>query len=294
MQSPHGSGEATILLASVYLCIFMFRPLRPLPPFVPCQANSLLTFLKGHGALVHHVRPETLLPKADFVRVSTARPGRYGAPFGGKVLEFLTPVDTMKKKKRLERQHAALSRAAWTDILLQIIKVYVLGRINLKSFLKLPGMEPLAAAQEEEEQDPLGRRKAKAVTDPSLSNSNLYSVGEAVMLRWLSYHYNKIFPETPRVVVDFDRDLRDGTVLYALLLSHQPHLADEGRPLDGFHLLPVTSKEYIANAEKLLAAMEFMHIPTPFSAEELIGSGPLLGDNVGVRGAAKQECDGGR
>jgi hypothetical protein len=84
--------------------------------------------------------------------------------------------------------------------------------------------------------------------DALLTSSNFMNVSECLLLRWLSYHHNKVTLGPARRVVDFDRDLRDGTVLAGLILSHCPYLGDSGQPLCGIVWLPKSEDDYVANA----------------------------------------------
>jgi hypothetical protein len=74
--------------------------------------------------------------------------------------------------------------------------------------------------------------------DAALLGSNLHSQAEAVLLRWLSHHYNRINNGSAsasggdRRLIDFDADLADGTVFLSALLSHTPDLGAAGHALD--------------------------------------------------------------
>ena len=72
-------------------------------------------------------------------------------------------------------------------------------------------------------------KEAQQRADPALVGSNIYSVAEGVLLKWLTYHYTAMAPAKPKRVINFDADLRDGTVFGALLQSHVPVLATQGR-----------------------------------------------------------------
>ena len=54
------------------------------------------------------------------------------------------------------------------------------------------------------------KRKRKPRADPALSGSNMYSVSEGVLLKWLTYHYAAMAPPKPKRITNFDKDLRDG------------------------------------------------------------------------------------
>lgn len=94
----------------------------------------------------------------------------------------------------------------------------------------------------------LAKLKAKMLApDSLLTSSNFMGVSECLLLRWVSYHHNKVTLGPARRVVDFDRDLRDGTVLAGLILSHCPFFGDAGQALSTIVWVPKTEDEYTAN-----------------------------------------------
>ena len=72
-----------------------------------------------------------------------------------------------------------------------------------KSFKGLPGLPP-----------------TQTNVEAHMSKSNVYSVPEAILLKWLTYHYCLINPMHPKVITNFDADLQDGLVFAALIKSH--------------------------------------------------------------------------
>ena len=121
-----------------------------------------------------------------------------------------------KERKAAEREHRARHAQAWLDVLLQTIRTLVLSRITPKSFKTLPGLPAEAAAN-------------AAKDAPLLGGSNIYSVPEQLLLRWLEAHWRKVNPLTfdkpdkqpgdvSRVAV-YDKELRDGHALAAAILS---------------------------------------------------------------------------
>lgn len=61
------------------------------------------------------------------------------------------------------------------NVLLQSVRVFMLSRVTLGNMRSLPGVEG-----------------TDLPGDPTLATSNVYSVHEGVLLKWLSYHYNKV------------------------------------------------------------------------------------------------------
>lgn len=186
------------------------------------QYAALLLFLVERGALLNTVRPEQLLSKhhyvkmreqqADFVSTRAARDARHA---------------------KWDESHAATSLDAWLSVLLQAIRIFSLARITPKTFASLPGVlipKPPRAAPGEDAH-PHGS------ADPELAGSNVYSVGECVVLKWLGYHaalgagngagLSKRFHT-------FAAPFSDGTGLCAVLASNAPTLCETGGALNGF------------------------------------------------------------
>ena len=92
-----------------------------------------------------------------------------------------------------------MSRDAWVTLLLQGVRIFVLARVTPKSFGSLPGvLLPVArAAKGKDGKD----GPAKPATDPELVDSNVYSVSEGIVLKWLGYHVNATTPASalPRI-----------------------------------------------------------------------------------------------
>lgn len=57
----------------------------------------------------------------------------------------------------------------------QVLRVFVLARVTVKSLKSLPGMEA-----------------CQLPPDSALQNSNVYSTAEAVLLAWMTAHYYKV------------------------------------------------------------------------------------------------------
>jgi hypothetical protein len=57
-----------------------------------------------------------------------------------------------------------------------------------------------------------------------MTKSNIYSVPESILLKWMTYHYRKVNPMHPKIITNFDADLQDGTIVGALLSSHYGNL----------------------------------------------------------------------
>ncbi|NXQ05445.1 CFA47 protein, partial [Vidua macroura] len=179
------------------------------------QHSELLAFLKSKGAYLSHVMPEFLLAPEDYeiwTEVNTGlRVGsmRSSGKLSGRRIFVLD-----------SRTFETMSKRAWTDVLLQMYKVFVLPRVSsrvvpdpssLESLQNMPGIKP----------EPLC--------------SNIYSRYERTILIWLNKHYEKnrkiVWKDSQRGgippmrwVVNFDKDLLDGLVLAAQMAAYCPYL----------------------------------------------------------------------
>ena len=143
----------------------------------------------------------------------------------------MTPGQQLTRKKELEREWKRASAPAWASILYQVVKCYILNRVTPAHYAQLPGVDQsrptlgvsegttpptTAGGSDGAAAKPKPKRRRRQRADPALAGSNVYSVSEGILLKWLTYHFTAMAPPQPRRIVNFDRDLRDGAVLCAL------------------------------------------------------------------------------
>ncbi|NWZ28979.1 CFA47 protein, partial [Asarcornis scutulata] len=183
------------------------------------QHSTFLDFLKSQGACLPHVMPEFLLEPGDYKRwievqtrlkvVLKKGDGKNSDVFSNEHLFILE-----------DSVFETISKQAWTDVLLQVYKVFVLPRVSL-----LKTTDPFSL------ENVLNMPRIKS--EPLYSN--IYSPYERIILTWLNKHYEKNRKivwkdgqkgEVPpmRWIVNFDRDLLDGLVLAAQLAAYCPYL----------------------------------------------------------------------
>ncbi|CAD7959898.1 unnamed protein product [Amoebophrya sp. A25] len=222
--------------------------------------EKALNFCKQHGCLLSMVRPEYLLSQDLYVRyvqLTTAKSG-------GTV-----------SKRQLEKNFVSISLEAWTNFVMQVVKVFLLNRVTPKSFRKdLPGMMP----DDEDEQPEEGASKMKIPIElqtcldvRGMADSNIYSVSESILLRWLNYHYwkcnkeEKRFP--PRVIRNFDSDLQDMTVFGMVLWSHAPFIAERLRPMK---YPPANAIQLATNGNCVLQALQDLQLQYPLTKDDIL------------------------
>lgn len=150
------------------------------------QYEELLNFLKVNGAHLNTVRPEYLLNPADY----------------SKYLK-MNPKEENWKQKSVERFFMQVSAESWITIFYQILRIYYLNRVTPKNLKTLPGMP-----------------SSETSVETAMTKSNVYSVSETILLKWMQFHYNQMNQLHPKTLINFDHDLRDGTVFAALIRSH--------------------------------------------------------------------------
>ena len=77
------------------------------------------------------------------------------------------------KQKTVDRVFEYLSKESWITVFYQILRIYFLNRVTPKNFKTLPGV-------------PIN----ESTVDQPMSKSNIYSVSESILLKWMNYHYN--------------------------------------------------------------------------------------------------------
>jgi hypothetical protein len=157
------------------------------------QYEDVLTYLKTHGALLNTVRPEYLLNMQDYIRYLQMRPNNYTATL---------------RQKQIELRWQYLSADSWITIINQIIKIFIVNRITPKSLKGIAGVEA-----------------ERCNVDPSMYRSNIYTVSETILLKWVTYHFIKLNPMNVKTkkFYNFDTDFIDGNAFAFLIQSHCKH-----------------------------------------------------------------------
>ena len=116
----------------------------------------------------------------------------------------------------LERHFEFISREAWTLLLLQIFRVFLVERISGRQI-----RASLPTASDEGE-----AANASAAMDllNTSNTSRIYSNSEAMLMKWVAFHYNRLTKRYARIN-NFEDSFRDGVYLACLLRSHIPHAA---------------------------------------------------------------------
>ncbi|XP_070567350.1 cilia- and flagella-associated protein 47-like [Ptychodera flava] len=232
------------------------------------QHSTLLTFLRGQGASVAFIKPEYLLGPKDYRRwvklqehiksQKRERESRQKAKIEIEVTESVLD----------EALFESVSKRAWTDLILQILKVLLLARITPRQFRTMPSPGSVALP----------------TINPNPTCSNVYSVGERILLSWLNHHYEQqrhvIWKDCgkggvppSRWIVNFDFDLLDGLVLAAVLAAHIPFLAKSH--LDEMYTFPNTAEQCLHNTLKVVSAFKCIGLDYDIQAIDITDPNPV-------------------
>ena len=161
------------------------------------QYFQLIRFLQECGACLNTVFPEYLL---DFNMYK-----RYIALDKNRAIILDSKWD---KTKSLPLQWKYYHRESWVLLVYQILKIFYLSRINIKS---------LSLALKH-----LPNEIQKKYLNNKFPQSNIYSTPEFILLRWLNACYEYINPNNPKDIYNFSSDFSDSSSLTALILSYFP------------------------------------------------------------------------
>lgn len=216
--------------------------------------DKIITYLKGTGALLNGVYPEFLVDEQDYHRLlrdkmAKVQSGEWSVVDGDRLQHWIALYEDRDRFRDV-------SASAWRAVLMQTIRIFVLNRITPKQFSTVPNCGDLAV---------------NSATDASIAGSNVFSVAESIILKWMTHHRARVFPGAARVC-DFDDDLRDGTVLYGLLVSHWPNLSQFSQDMK---FVPETREDIVANHEVVLDMLRYVQLSyDDVTADELARSSP--------------------
>ena len=172
--------------------------------------DAALAFLRAHGGMLAHCKPELLLPLEEYLKLLAGN----GPPLGRKERSAIRKRPPRAPPGGVARR--ALSAAAYLR----------LGRVTPRVQGRAARCRAAASGGAAE--------AVKEISAAGPQGSLLYSQPELLVLRWLEHHCEGV----PRVgarrrqpaaratcSTRFDKQLRDGHVLARVVLNHCPYLA---------------------------------------------------------------------
>eukprot|EP01135_Chromosphaera_perkinsii_P012039 Nk52_evm2s2578 gene=Nk52_evmTU2s2578 len=214
------------------------------------QYSTVLTWLKGYGAHLSHVRPEYLLQEEDFHMYLKVQ-----KQIGGD--EFKLIMDYQKEYyESLATSFSEISYESWLSVSAQIFKLFVINRITPKFYKSLPNAEA--------ELSPL---------NPLLiGQSNIYSQSEGILLHWINAFFtqSRFCKGNRPPITNFGTDLRDSCAFAALVDAYVPYLVKE--QFDNVLLMCNREEEYEANAFVVLRCLREIGFYCPITEKDIITS----------------------
>ncbi|PRP78761.1 hypothetical protein PROFUN_00934 [Planoprotostelium fungivorum] len=192
-----------------------------------------LNFLRSLGGLFGALKPEFLLSWEEFHRYRNLSP---------------------ENKMSFEGGYPKLSALAWSTIVFQMIKLFYLNRVTIKSFKGTPGIQGNITKQ-----------------DLALYKGNVYGTSEQVLLKWVNIHARRMNPNSPRVV-NFDRDFRDGLIFSSLLLSHCPQI----KRLTSMYQFCSLPEHFEHNASHIVNAVKDLGLDYPITPKDILSPNPVV------------------
>ena len=206
------------------------------------QYEKVLTMLRSYGACLNFVKPEFLLDHEDFKRIVASR------EVSGKLSK-----NVIREWKALEERFAAVSSYCWTSLIFQVVKVFVVSRVSLKSLKGLPISQHIEMGKS------------------YFSRSNMHSVPEVVLLKWMTVHLFQALPGSATCITNFDQDLRNGLAFYSLLVGYWPSLNSYSKFLKKN---PRGDNQIRENADLVVRMLRSLQLPYVLAPEDILDPDP--------------------
>ncbi|XP_069827114.1 cilia- and flagella-associated protein 47 [Dendropsophus ebraccatus] len=226
------------------------------------QHATLLTFLKNQGASLSHIKPEYLFEPLDYERWMHVQLQIQKLQTSNR--KTTDPTDNLLHINN--STFHSVSKRVWTDILLQIYKVFILSRIT----------------QRKSDDDSVIDCMPKISSEPL--SSNIYSTSERILLTWLNVRYEKMrkvvwrnckkgdIPPT-RWIMNFDKDLLDGLVLTAQVAAYCPYLISTH--FINMYTNPETPEQCLHNCLILVSAFRTVNLNIDIQATDICDPNPV-------------------
>lgn len=222
------------------------------------QHSVLLTFLKYQGGCVASIKPEYLMEYPDFLLWKKFE-----------MAEGKTDESADNDKHLMDHNiFEIVSKRAWLDTLMQIIKCLVLSKVT-------PRILKQSSTSDE-------NLKVPAVEVDRIC-SHIYSTPERILLAWMNHSYEsyreKIWSAKDvcvpgaRWIVNFDLDLNDGLVIGALIGAYLPFLIPSH--ISKMITLPASYEHHLHNSLKIVTALRSVGIDYDIQAMDITEANPI-------------------
>lgn len=239
--------------------------------------KRILHFIQSMGCLVSTVRPEFLLPRTEFLSFMRHKFTKqllgidyFNAPdissFNQATLSEFTASKSfsssiMAHMKAAEQLYIELCKESLNIIIMQLFKVFILGKIDVERLNNSPGVADAMKAIQA-----LGARFTKMedvvaeICRPGkhLQTSPVFSTAESVLLKWVSVHTCNQYNDLLKSVNNFSQ-LKNATAFLALLKAHTTVLK---LPLPEVVEDSNDTNEYAINFTSTLKELKLAFCPT--------------------------------
>ena len=251
--------------------------------------KTLLRNLQAMGALVFSIRPEFLMSRSDFMELMRIKITKqiigmdyFNSPelssFDQNVFNDYTSTKAfsaliLPRLKIVEGLYTKLNSECWMAVILQVYKLFVMGRIDSEKSNQIPGYKDTMSQAKTILLNCSNSKELIAELNNPLSlqksNTTIFygSPSEQLLLRWIKIHNIKMIngPITKKIN-DFS-SLRDSVAFYNLFKSHTPLFHTSHNT---FHENPKDRTQYESNAIEFLNAIRLMKFSFIPQADEII------------------------
>jgi hypothetical protein len=109
--------------------------------------------------------------------------------------------------------------------------------------------------------------------DMVVAPSNIYSISEQILLKWINYHLRK----DAKKVVNFDKDLVDSLVIANLILAHVPNV----KRLTTMYQFCTEKEHFQHNANNVVGAIKDIGLEYSITVKDILEPNPC-GKNLNL------------
>ncbi|OAF64523.1 hypothetical protein A3Q56_07769, partial [Intoshia linei] len=229
------------------------------------QNQTLLTFIRSNGGCVAAIQPEYLMTYVNYCdwkiiqkKIMYRRYKNGFTPYCN-FSDYPGQSAIYTEEILCEEIYDTLSKRCWSDVLMQILKVFVIGKITIDNLGKYAHSYKLSAV------------------------SNIYSTSENIILHWLNCVYDEqrqiIWKDkqenntTTRWIVNFDYDLMDGIVIICLIAKYLTFLVDDY--LVYAYTQPCSPVECLHNALLIVSSLRSVGFNYDIEAIDITDPNPI-------------------
>jgi hypothetical protein len=257
--------------------------------------ESLISYVKQYNGMISFIRSEYLLDYQDFLVVVTAK--IFFTPYIYPKPDFNKLLYGFKTNQNLKDAFKIVSSSSWTFLAFQLIKLFVFSKITISKIQSLPNFQSLF----EELKNPSSENKkqiskqtnlnlgksneiahtsnepinaddlfsSKVSTNSYISQSNIFSSAEVLLLRWISYTILKSpGKKLTKPIINFSSDLSDGTVILRLIRAHVQFMRVS------IVENPSTTMEKLVNASTILKVLKVLGMDIIVSESDIVHPDP--------------------